>query len=77
MTNLSDLKNRTFHYKNNDVTVVWKPGLCIHSGNCAAGLPSVFRPSEQPWIHLEEATSQEIIKQVAKCPSGALSIEKH
>ena len=49
--------------------------MCIHSGICARGLPEVFKPREKPWITPEGISSQEIIDQVAKCPSGALSIE--
>ena len=72
---MSDLKDRTIRYSNNEITVLWKPGKCIHAGNCASGLPGVFRPKEKPWINIEGASSKEIIDQVSKCPSGALSIE--
>jgi uncharacterized Fe-S cluster protein YjdI len=73
---MTEIKDRNFHYSNGDITVVWKPGRCIHSGNCVKGLPSVFRSKEKPWIDLTGATSDEIVKQVAMCPSGALSILK-
>jgi uncharacterized Fe-S cluster protein YjdI len=64
---------KTFKYTNGEVTVVWKPDLCIHSGNCARGLSEVFKPREKPWINIDGATSEKIIEQVKKCPSGALS----
>ena len=35
----------------------------------------VYNPKEKPWIKPENATSEELIAQVAKCPSGALSIK--
>ena len=60
-------------YTNGEVTIVWKPQLCAHSAICARGLPGVFKPKEKPWIHPHGATSEEIIAQVSKCPSGALS----
>lgn len=63
----------TKEYSNGEVTIVWKPDLCIHSAICAKGLPKVFQPREKPWIKQEAATSQEIINQVDQCPSGALS----
>jgi len=63
-------------YTNGDVTVVWKPDVCIHAGNCARGLPSVFDPKAKPWVNMEGASSDEIRAQVAKCPSGALSMEE-
>lgn len=60
-------------YSNGEVTIVWKAELCTHSANCAKGLPKVFQPKEKPWIKPNEATSEEIINQVNKCPSEALS----
>jgi len=63
----------TFRYSNGEVTIVWQPELCIHSGNCARGLPEVFKPREKPWITPEGSTTKRIIEQVKKCPSGALS----
>jgi len=63
----------TFKYSNGEVTIVWQPELCIHSGNCARVLPQVFKPKEKPWITPEGSTTEKIIEQVKKCPSGALS----
>lgn len=60
-------------YSNGEVTIVWKQDLCIHSAICARGLPSVFKPKEKPWIHPNGATSDEMVNQVKKCPSGALT----
>ena len=60
-------------YTNGEVTVVWKPDLCIHSENCFKGLPSVFNPNQRPWVTIEGASTGQIIEQVKKCPSGALS----
>ncbi|MFA8436719.1 MAG: (4Fe-4S)-binding protein [Marinifilaceae bacterium] len=60
-------------YSNGEVTVVWKPQLCIHSTICFRGLPKVFQPGKKPWIDVEKANSEELIRQVQKCPSGALS----
>lgn len=67
----------THHYRNGEITVVWKPEICIHSGICARGLSAVFDPRRKPWIDLSQAETQQIIEQVKKCPSGALSIEDH
>ncbi len=61
-------------YQNSEVTVLWQPGICIHSGICARGLSAVFNPQRRPWIDLSQATTEAIIEQVKKCPSGALSI---
>lgn len=62
-------------YKNTDVIVVWKPSLCIHAAECVKALPQVYNPNEKPWIKIGNATGEELRAQVAKCPSGALSIK--
>ena len=67
------MAKETFNYSNDDVTVVWKPNTCIHSTLCWKGLLEVFNPREKPWINMDGATSDKIIEQVRKCPSGALS----
>lgn len=67
------MKDITKKYSNGEVTIVWKPSLCIHSGICFRGLGEVFHPQELPWITPEKSSTQEIIGQVKKCPSGALS----
>jgi len=33
----------------------------------------VFNPNEKPWIKMDGASTERIIEQVKKCPSGALS----
>jgi len=63
-------------YSNSDVTVVWKPELCKHAARCATQLPQVFNPATKPWVNPDGATSREIIEQVSRCPTGALSIKK-
>lgn len=70
------MKDITKKYTNGEVTIVWKPAACIHSTVCwkeATGLPAVFKPQEKPWIVPEGAHTEQIIEQVKKCPSGALS----
>lgn len=64
-------------YTNSEITVLWKPDLCIHSGNCVRGLEKVFNPKDRPWIKMYSANSDEIIKTVNKCPSGALTYERN
>jgi len=64
-------------YKKEDISVGWEPEKCIHAGYCARQLSAVFKPKERPWIQVDNATKDQIIEQVKKCPSGALSIIQH
>jgi uncharacterized Fe-S cluster protein YjdI len=64
-------------YSNGEITVVWQPEVCIHSGNCVKNLAAVFKPPEKPWIKIENASSAEITSAIDKCPSGALSYRKN
>jgi len=61
-------------YPKEDIKVGWDASKCTHSANCVKGLPTVFDINKRPWINVDGATRQQIIDQVAKCPSGALSI---
>lgn len=64
-------------YSNGEITVVWQPEKCIHSGICVRGLPGVFDNRRRPWIDLKQASTEEIRAQVDRCPSGALSWEEN
>ncbi|MES2690448.1 MAG: (4Fe-4S)-binding protein [Bacteroidota bacterium] len=67
------MKSVTKNYSNGEVTIVWKNALCIHSKKCWTGLNTVFNPNEKPWIKPGGASTQQVIEQVKKCPSGALT----
>lgn len=67
------MKDITKKYTNNEVTIVWKPSQCIHSGICFKGLSAVFDPRRRPWVVTENGTTAQITAQINKCPSGALS----
>ena len=60
-------------YSNGEITVVWEPGICIHSGKCVQGLGEVFNVHNHPWINIAGSPTDRIMQQVEKCPSGALS----
>ena len=59
-------------YSNGEVTIVWKPEVCIHSAKCVQKLPDVFKPREKPWIQMENSTTDALVGAVKGCPSGAL-----
>jgi len=39
------------------------------------GLPAVFDVNRRPWINADGAAAEAIQKQIARCPSGALTWE--
>lgn len=67
------MKSITKKYSNGEVTIVWKPDMCIHSGICFRGLPEVFDPRRRPWVEADKAATDKIVEQIRQCPSGALS----
>lgn len=71
-----DKNNLIKEYTNGEITIVWQNTKCIHSGMCEKKISSVFQPKSQPWIKMDNASSEAIAKAVSQCPSGALSIKK-
>ena len=63
-------------YKNDEISVLWEPMLCIHVGNCFRGLPDVFQPQSRPWVKVEAGTADQIAEVVMTCPTGALHFER-
>ncbi len=70
-------KNIVKRCDNGEVTIVWRPALCAYAGICRKLLPKVYRPSERPWVHPECATTAELIAQIDRYPSKALSYERN
>ncbi|WP_448698701.1 (4Fe-4S)-binding protein [Mucilaginibacter sp. AW1-3] len=62
-------------YQNDDITVFWQPEKCKHSGNCVRGLQQVFDPRRKPWVVMENGSTEDIVRTVQNCPSGALSFQ--
>jgi len=60
-------------YTNGEITISWKPDVCIHSAKCIRALPGVFNPNERPWIKIKNADTPHLIEAVDGCPSGAIS----
>ncbi|MDH6535609.1 (4Fe-4S)-binding protein [Parabacteroides sp. 52] len=65
--------NKKHEYSNGEITIIWQPDLCCHSGICVQTLPRVYSPGKRPWITIENATTNDLIMQIKTCPSGALS----
>jgi len=66
-------EDRRDNYFGKSITIHDNRGICAHAGRCTDGLAAVFRLKEEPWIHPDAATVEEIIQTINKCPSGALS----
>lgn len=60
-------------YSNGEITIKWQPKVCQHAAVCVKTLPQVYNPKASPWIAIENASSEELKKQISQCPSGALS----
>jgi uncharacterized Fe-S cluster protein YjdI len=74
VSNKGEATMQEFH---NDALVIrYDPQVCTHAGECVKGLPAVFNVSQKPWINVNGADADAIAQQVAKCPSGALSLER-
>lgn len=63
-------------YVKDDLVIMWEPEKCTHAGICVKTLPNVYNPKEKPWVKPENATVEELMRQIDLCPSKALSYRK-
>ena len=59
-------------YTNGEITVYWYPQKCIHATTCYRELLEVFNPRKRPWVNMEGAPTEEIVRVVKMCPTRAL-----
>ena len=63
-------------YENEHLIVYWDPSLCEHAGECVRGHAKVFNVMRRPWIKLDEASDEEIMRIIDRCPSKALTYKQ-
>lgn len=56
------------------LTIQFNARRCIHARKCVLGLPKAFVPEKgRDWIQAQEASTEDMVKVIEACPSGALS----
>lgn len=70
------IKSKVLSYEGEAATIRYDVARCIHAARCSHGLPQVFDPKRKPWVAPDEASADELAEVVARCPSGALTLER-
>ena len=69
-------QTKLHRYEGRGGIVTYDAKRCIHAAACVHGLPAVFDPNAKPWVHPDGADATALAAAVARCPSGALAIER-
>lgn len=71
--------DRVTDFAGAEITVHFNDLQCSAAGECARGLPSVFRDRDivrmvlrKPWIQPDREAAEPIVEVIRRCPSGAL-----
>jgi uncharacterized Fe-S cluster protein YjdI len=59
-------------YSNDLIEVRYSKSRCTHAAECVKGLRRVFNVRQRPWINVDNASVEEIVEVIHRCPSGAL-----
>lgn len=63
-------------FQSEEMIVSFRSDICQHAGECVRGLPKVFNINKRPWVSPQNATPEEIMSVIGRCPSGALSYQR-
>jgi len=68
-------KDKINEFKGKEVSILDNEGICSHAGFCDGSLPKVFFTfeNEKRVSHPDNASKDEVINTIKKCPSGSLS----
>ncbi len=59
------------------VRITFEGAKCIHARNCVLSQPGVFKANVVgPWIDPDAASPEELLVVAARCPSGAIRVER-
>lgn len=70
------MTKKSLRYESENIVVSYDPKRCIHAAECVHGLPGVFEKDRQPWIDPSQASPDEIVEVVSRCPTGTLTYER-
>lgn len=59
-------------YCGDKVDIYFNVDMCEHSGNCTKGSSLVFNVDRKPWIIVDAEPSENVVRTIDTCPSGAL-----
>ncbi len=59
-------------YQGKSLDVYFNLDVCNHSGICVRENEEVFEPANRPWIMVDQASPDEVMRVIRECPSGAL-----
>ena len=70
------MSDKVLFYRGQQADVSYDLGRCIHAAECVRSLPQVFDPKAKPWINPNAAGAEQLAAAVARCPTGALHLQR-
>ncbi|MCB9763482.1 MAG: CDGSH iron-sulfur domain-containing protein [Alphaproteobacteria bacterium] len=67
---------QTTRYPGREVSVLYDRARCMHAAECGRAGRSLFDGKRHKWIEPDNASPEEVAAVVARCPSGALRLER-